>query len=162
MLLDCRQSLRTIAPRSGEYDAYCILTLVLGEREHESIDRSAVLTGGRGFGDAQATFSDGESGIWRDDVDMIGENSRAVGRLRHIHCRAVPDELGQDACVVGGKMLDQHERHPGVGRHVAKKVRNASNPPTEAPMPTIRQDADCSASGRASFERGSARLAEGL
>jgi hypothetical protein len=47
-------------------------------------------------------------------------------------------KLNQHAGMMRVQMLDQNERHAGVGRHVAQEGSEGSKPPADAPIPTIR------------------------
>ena len=46
---------------------------------------------------------------------MVGLHDHPVLDLGYLHSRVAPDQLAEDALVVGGQVLHQHEGHAGIG-----------------------------------------------
>jgi hypothetical protein len=71
----------------------------------------------------------------RDDVRVIGFHASAVPHLDNRDPRSATEQLGEDAHVVGGEVLDHHEGHPALGRHVGEELlerREAASRATDA------------------------------
>jgi hypothetical protein len=76
-------------------------------------------------------------------MNLIGLKRRLVLRLHDLHDGVRPQQLNQQAFVVGIEVLHEDKGHARVGRHVVKEVSNAARPPADAPMPTTSEgDAD--------------------
>jgi hypothetical protein len=63
----------------------------------------------------------GEGSVGRNNKHMVWQNIRAILRFGHGHDGALANQLGKDALVVRRKMLDKHESHAAVGRHMLEK-----------------------------------------
>jgi hypothetical protein len=116
MLLDRAQALCPVVAAAGEDDAGGVVALVLGERYEKAIDGGAVPGRLRQLGEAQSSTRDRQAGVLRNDVDLVWLDRDVAFDLMHRHGRHALQELGQDAAVVGGKMLNQNEGQAAVDR----------------------------------------------
>jgi hypothetical protein len=57
-----------------------------------------------------------------DDVHVIGFCGNAVLRIENGHLRASSNQIPQDACVAGGKVLDNHERKTAMDRYMGEEL----------------------------------------
>lgn len=116
MLLDRAQALRPVVAAAGKDHARGVLALILGKRHEEAIDGGAVPGQLCWLREAQSSIRDRQAGVLQNDVDMIRLDSDVAFDLMHRHGRHALQELGQDAAVVGGEMLDQNEGQAAVDR----------------------------------------------
>ena len=121
MLLDGGHAQRPVAAEAGEDDADRILALVLGERGEEGVDRGAAGEHRRRTGEVQHAALDRQDGVRRDDVNLVRADRRPIRRGMHRHRRVAGHDRGQRAFVMRIEMLDQHERHAAVGRHLGEE-----------------------------------------
>ena len=66
--------------------------------------------------------------VGRDDVDVVRLDAHAVLGLADRHRRRLGQRLGEEARVRRIEVLDEHERHPGVGRERAEQLRERLEP----------------------------------
>ena len=114
----------------------------------KEIDWQAVSARLAGFQQLQRAVEKRHVTSWRDDVGAVRPHDHPVFDLEYLHARVAPDQLGQDALVVGGQMLHQHKRHVGVfvGRHPGKERLERGQPARRRPDANHRkiwQLADC-------------------
>ena len=113
------------AIRTGarEHDAHGALVLVCGERAEKEIDRQALAAGRGGLEQLQRAVEEGHVAIGRDDVGAVGLDDHAVLDFEHLHAGVAPDQVGEDALVIGREVLHQHESHARVdfGRHAGEE-----------------------------------------
>jgi len=69
----------------------------------------------------QGAMQDRHIAVRRDDVGTVCVDRHVVGRLTHLHARAPHHQIAEDALVGRVEVLNQHEGHAAVGRHVRKK-----------------------------------------
>ena len=62
----------------------------------------------------QRAVQAGQVLVGRDHVDAIGLNDQAIRDLGDRHAGGAADEFGEDALVVRGQVLDEHEGHAGI------------------------------------------------
>ena len=97
--------------------------LVLRQRAKEKIDGQAVAARCRGLQQLQCTVQKRHIAVRRDDIGAVGLHVHAVLHLKNLHAGITPDQLGENAFMVGGQVLHDHKSHAriGVGRHAGKK-----------------------------------------
>ena len=122
VFLDGGQAQRPIASRSREDDAYGVVALILGEGLEEGVDGPTTIPRRRGPGDLEIASLDRQGAVWWNDEDAVGLDLHAVDRLDHAHGGRFAEQFAQHALVIRRQVLDQHERHAGVGRRGAKKA----------------------------------------
>ncbi len=71
------------------------------------------------WGETQHVIRDRHRGIRRNHVDFVGLDTHPIGHFLHGHVGFPCEEFGEDAVVLGIEVLDQHERHAGIGRKLA-------------------------------------------
>ncbi len=104
-------------PAPGEHDADGAVALLPGERAEEDVDRQAHPAAHRGRrAQVQCTVHQRHVPVRRDDVGAVGPHLHAILALDHVHARVPLHDLREDALVVGGQVLHQHERHARVVR----------------------------------------------
>ncbi len=120
VFLDRLEAEGAVGAGAGEDDADRVPVLVGGQRAEEMVDGRAVAAGLNGWGlHVQDAALDGQSGIGRDHVDVVGLDRRLRRDLLHGHAGVLRQQFGQEARVVGGEVLDEHEGHAAIRRHVA-------------------------------------------
>jgi hypothetical protein len=132
-----------VAPGSREHHADRLLPLLLGEGTEEEVDGEPVAAGLGGLQKPHPTLPEHHGLGGRDDVDAVRLDLHAVGDLEDLEVGLAPDQLHQEAFVVGGQVLNEHQGNAGVlpeGRP-EKKASNAARPPAEAPIPTMGNSA---------------------
>ena len=137
LALDRAHALRAVAAGAGQHDADGTLALVLCERAKEKVDRQALAARGGRFQQLQRAVQERHVAVGRDDVGAVGCYRHAVLDLEHLHAGIAADQVGEDALVVGGQVLDQHKGHAGFGvdRHAGEerlKGRQAAGRGTDA------------------------------
>ena len=70
---------------------------------------------------AQDTASNGQGGIWWDHVDAVRRDQRLCRHLQHGHPGLPRQQSRQETLTVGGEVLDKHEGHAAVRRHLREK-----------------------------------------
>jgi hypothetical protein len=61
--------------------------------------------------------------------------------LNHRHRRHFADEIGEQALVIGERCWTSMKVMPLIGRHNWRKNLEGTQPPADAPMPTINEAA---------------------
>ena len=74
------------------------------------------LVGGRSR-HLQTPVFDCQRAVWRNDKHPVCVDGHPVLGFDHRHRGNLAQEFGQDALMVWGKVLDEHERHAVVRRH---------------------------------------------
>ena len=69
--------------------------------------------------DLQRAALNGQRGVRRNDVDVVGGDLVAVLCLRDRHGGMRRQQVDQHAGVVRIEVLDQNERHARIGRHMS-------------------------------------------
>ena len=69
----------------------------------------------------QHAAGDGQGGIRRDDVDVVRLDRRLRRDLLHGHPGVPRQQFRQEARAVGGEVLDEHEGHAAVRRHLREE-----------------------------------------
>jgi hypothetical protein len=117
------QAERPVAAGAGEHDANRALALSRRQRAKEEVDRQSLAA--RCFGRQQLELPPEKLHvtIGRDDVGAVRPHHHPVLHLEHLHARVAPHELREQALVVRGQVLHQHERHVDFGArgHRAKE-----------------------------------------
>jgi len=106
---------RPVGPGAGEDDAHGVVALLRSERGEEAVDGDPERLGGHR--EAQPAGGEGERGVGRDQVDVIGLDEHAVRDLGEHHGGVLREDLGEHALVVGREVLHQDERRAGVDGH---------------------------------------------
>ena len=114
LFLDGAHAEGSVAARSREDDADGALPLVLGERTEKIVDGQTLPPRGRDFEQLQRTVEQGHVMAGRDDVGTVRPDDHAVRHLVHRHARVALDELGEDAFVVRGEVLDDDKGHTRI------------------------------------------------
>ena len=115
LALDRARAQRAVAAGAREHDADRALTLVLGQRAEEEIDRQALTPRRRGLQQLQAPVDECHVAVGRDDVSAVGLHHHAVLNLENLHPGVAPHQFAEQALVVRRQVLHQHEGHAGVG-----------------------------------------------
>ena len=138
-----------VAPRAGEDDADRPLQLVLGEGAEEEVDGEALAPRRGGLDELERAVQAGHVAVGGDDVGAVGFDGHAVRHLEDLHPGVAPDQVGEDALVVRGQVLDQDEGHPRVpvGGHGGKKRLEGGQSPRRG------ADADDGEAGGRSLNR---------
>lgn len=126
--LDRTQTARAVAAAAREHDAHGVLALVFGERFEKAVDRPPILPGRCGLAQLQQALVDGERGVGRDDVDVPAQHGRAIGGFMHRYLRVALQQFGQEAQVVGRKMLHEHIGDVAAGLHVFEEGAEGFQP----------------------------------
>lgn len=121
VFLHLSQSEGAVTAGSGQDDTHGKLTLIFGERGKESVDRPSMLARRSGLRDLQRSGPDGQGRIGRNDENAVRRHPLAVGRFDYCHFSVCPQQVHQQALVIGVQMLHQHEGDAGVGRHVIEE-----------------------------------------
>ena len=113
--------------------------LLLSQRTEEKVDREPNASSQCGFQQLQGAAHKRHIAIRWDDVSAIRLDYHSVLHLENLHPGIALDQLGKDAFMVSGQVLDQTKAMPGSlsAGMVEKKASNAASPPAEAPMPTM-------------------------
>ncbi len=120
--LDRLAAQRPVRAGAGEHDRHRLAALNVRERAQEEVDRHVTAVGhGAGLESEVAVADHHVLPRW-DHVDVVGPQRHALGRLPDGHARLAGQDRGQDALVRGRKVLDEHERHPRIDRHVAQEL----------------------------------------
>ena len=79
----------------------------------------------------QRTVQKRHVAVGRNDVGAVGLHLYAVFDFKDLHASIAPDQIGQDALVIGCQMLHQHKSHAGVfvNRHAGKERFKSSQTP---------------------------------
>jgi hypothetical protein len=70
---------------------------------------------------AQDTASNGQGSIRWDHVDVVRRDQRLCRHLQHGHPGVPCQQRRQETLTVGGEVLDKHESHTAVRRHLREK-----------------------------------------
>ena len=86
------------------------------------VDGRAMAAGlpGRGL-HAQDTASNGQGGIRWDHVDVVRRDQRRCHHLQHGHAGVLRQQRRQETLAVRSEVLDEHEGHAAVRRHLREK-----------------------------------------
>jgi hypothetical protein len=122
VLLDRRGAQGAVTSGARQDDADRVLTLIFGQRLEEGVDWPPSIAGRRRPINLQASFEDRQCCVRRDNEDAVRLDFHAVGRLDDAHFGHVAEQLGQHRLVVRRKVLDQDERHAGVGRSIGEEA----------------------------------------
>ena len=122
VLLDRPDADRSIAPDTRQHDADGALAAILGQRCEERIDGPAMLAQRRRRLEPENAIHDGERRIRRDDEHTVRFDRKPIRGGHHRNRALRSEQLDQQALVVRGEVLHQHERHAGVGRQVRQKA----------------------------------------
>ncbi len=119
--------------------------LIARQRQKEKIDRQAVAVRLGRFQQMQAPIQKRHVAIGRNDVSAIRLHLHAILDLEHLHARVAADQIAENAFVVGGQVLYQHEGHAGIGtgRHAGKKCLECRQPAGRGADADDRKTAAC-------------------
>ena len=76
----------------------------------------------------ERAVENGHVRVGRDDVDMIALDQYAVADLSDRHRGGAAQRLRQQAVVLRIEMLDENERHAGIGRQTGQELREGFQP----------------------------------
>ena len=76
---------------------------------------------GVGFHAVQRAVKDRQVAARRADIYMVRQHVDAIPRLHDRQLGGLAQQLGQHAGVAGMQMRNNHERHPGIGRHAPEQ-----------------------------------------
>nr|WP_255604410.1 hypothetical protein [Oscillochloris sp. ZM17-4] len=116
LALDGAQAEGAIAAGAREHDADRALVLVLGQRAEQVVDRQAQAARRHRLKQMQGAVEEGHVAVGRDDIGAVGLHDHAVLDLEDLHAGVAPDQLAEDALVVGGEVLNEDEGHVRRGR----------------------------------------------
>ncbi len=116
--LDRGQAERSIRGGPRQHDADGARSLVEGQRTKEVVYGKMHALRRRALHQAEATVKDRQVLARRYDVDVVGLHLHVVLGHEHGHAGAACQDLGQDRLVLGGEVLDEHQRDPRVRRQV--------------------------------------------
>ena len=128
--LDRAHAERAVAARAREHDADRALLLILRERAEEEVDREPLPARLRRLEELQGAVQEREVVVRRDDVDGVDPHRHPVLDLEHRHPRVVPEQVAEEALVVGREVLHEHERHVrgAVGGHPREERLEGGEP----------------------------------
>jgi hypothetical protein len=95
VLLDGLETKRPVAAAAGQHDADCALSLVLGKRGEEDIDRGPFTMRRRNVPKAEPTGADGQGRAGRENIDVLRFDRLAVSCVDDGHAADAADDLGQ-------------------------------------------------------------------
>ena len=123
LALDGTQSHGAVAAGAREHDANGAFVLVLCQRAKEKVNRQALAARRRGLQQLQRAIQERHVAIGRNDVGAVDLHPHAVADLEHLHAGVAPDQLDQNAFVVGRQVLHQHKGHTrlNVARHAREE-----------------------------------------
>ena len=121
--LDFAHPLGSVAAGAREHDTDGALLLVRGQRGKQKVDRQAVPARCGGLQQLQRAIEKSHVTVGRNDVDAVGLHHHAIDHLKHLHAGAALDQFGEQALVVGVKVLHQHKGHAGldIAGHAGEK-----------------------------------------
>ena len=134
MLLDGAKAARAVGSGPGEDDTHRPLPPILGERAKERIHGHR-WPGLVGWGDPQAPALEGQPGVRRYDVDVVGYDCDAVLRRLDRHARMAAQQLWQHARVVAVEMLHDDEGHAAVGWQAREEAGERLQPTRRGTQP---------------------------
>ena len=103
-----------VATGAREYYADGPLVLVLGQGPEEKVDGHTPAARGHRIEQLQRAVQKRHVAIGRDDVGTVGLHRHAVLDLKYLHTSVAPNEIGQDALVVWGQMLNKDKGHTRI------------------------------------------------
>jgi hypothetical protein len=116
---DSRRAVRT---RAGEDHADGPASALLGQRPQEPVDGHVQSRRLRAGSQSQRPLRDGQIGVRRYHVHVVGLHRHAVGRLADRHGGGSRKDLGQHAVVLGIEMLNEHDGQAGVGGQIGQQM----------------------------------------
>ncbi len=130
LCLDGPKALRAVRSSPGQDHADGVAAARRGQRAKKQIDRQVrPLLVARAGHQRQQPVLHRDVGVGRNDVDVVPLHGRSVRRLTDRHRRGLGQRLGQEAGVRRIEVLDQHERHAGVGRKILEELCERLQPP---------------------------------
>ena len=115
LALDRPHPQSAVAAGAGEHDADGALMLILGQGAEEEVDGQALAVRRGRLQQMQRAVQEGHVAVGRDDVGAVGSDRHPVLDLEDLHLGVAPDQVGEDALVRGGQVLDEDEGHVAVG-----------------------------------------------
>jgi hypothetical protein len=115
-------SRRPVASGAGEDDRHRLAAPHLGQGVQEQVHRHVRAIGRLAWAKREPAVVDQHVLPGGDDVDVIGLYLQAFLGLAHGHGRGAGQQRGQDALVLRGQVLDEHEGHSRVGREVLEEL----------------------------------------
>ena len=128
--LDGPQAQGAITPGAREHDADGPFPLVLGQGAEEEVDGETLTARCRRLQQLQGAVQEGHVPARRDDVGAVGLDHHPIPHFEDIHAGVAPDELRQEALVIGGQVLDQYKGHAGIrlGGHAREEGFKSTQP----------------------------------
>lgn len=131
--LDRPEPVAAVGSSAGENDGHGPFGIVFRERVQEEIERQTSAVAGLRLRYAQQAAVDRKIGAGGNDVEVIGLNRHAVGRLLYRHRRMVGEQIDHQAFMRRIEVLHQDEGHAAIlgqrGNQLAASVEPAGGSP---------------------------------
>ena len=127
-LFDGAQPERAVSAHARKNDADTVLLPVLRQRAKKEINRQAQAAGCCRVDQVQHPVQDRHVFIRRDHIDTIRPHGGAVPDLNHLHAGHALQQLRHHPLVCRVQMLDDHESHAAVRRHMPQKLLQRLEP----------------------------------
>ena len=137
LFLDGPQSHRAVRAHAGQDNANACSLPVFGQRAQKEINGETQAAGRRRFEQMQHTVQNGHVLVGRNHIDAVGFDPHPVSDLKNLHRGGALEQFVHDPLVGRVQVLDDDKGHAAVFRHMPQELFEASNPPAEAPMPTM-------------------------
>jgi hypothetical protein len=127
---------RAVRAATRQHDCDRMGAAVLGERAEEDIDRQGHLLLAPAFAQEQLAARDDHLLLGRDQINVVRLDGHPVLAEMDRQRRTAGQDLVHQTLEVGREVLNDHERHAGVDRHVLEE------PLERLEAPSRRADAD--------------------
>jgi hypothetical protein len=107
VLLDRLETEGPVGAHAREHDTDGVRAQLLGERAKEEVDRQARVR----LHEVERPPEERDVRARRGQVDVVRLDDHPVFDLEHLHARRPPEELHEQALVLGRAVLHDHERH---------------------------------------------------
>ena len=120
---DGLQSLGSVAAGARKNDADGAFALVLSQGPEEEIDGQAETARGGGCHQLKGAVQKGHVTARRDNIGAVWLDFHPVDHFKNLHSRVAPDQVGKEAFMVRGQMLDKHKGHVriDIGGHAGEE-----------------------------------------
>ena len=121
-VVDVADAARAVAAAARQHDRDRARAAVLRERAEEHVDRQRQLLLAIALAEQQPAAGDDHLLLRRDQIDVVGLDQHAVLDELDRQLGVAPEQLVHQALEVRRQVLDDDERHLGVGREVVEEV----------------------------------------
>ena len=115
---DGAQAQRAIGPHARENHTNAVLLAIVRQRLEKGVNRQAQTPRLRGLLQMQHALLNRQVPPRGNHIDLVGHQRHPVADLFHRHVRAPAQELHQHALPVRVQVLNHHERHAAIDRHM--------------------------------------------